>query len=570
MTSTDCKSTKIENTPDGVIGTVRRSAPIILYGFLSFIAVYPVLIVKIPLLADYPSHLAGIHIQTSIANSPDLQAHYELHWKPLPNLAMQFILPPLAKVFSLFDAGRIFIAAAILLPVAGVAVLRKVIHGRVGYAPAYAFLPAYNLVLAWGFLNFLFTSGLCLLAFAGWIASRYWRPLPRIALFSVVAIILYFAHLFAFATYAVLIAVYTIRSAPGPTPWRARRYLTDLAVAGAQFIGPALLLVPTLLSGRASYTDFNGWASRYRTLMSPAYSVGTPADLLLITLAALVLFWALRYKRLTLASEIRLPLIVLAVLAMFMPEWLMQTWGANLRLPIIAVFILLAGATLHLPAGRGRLAMAAVFFALFIARIGAVAEIWSDDARKIAEFRAAALSIPIGARVIPVQPPTSDTPELRGGFGQAYWGMTALLAIDRSAFVPTLFTDDMKQLLSVTAENALIDSPFGGPATPGQIQEGAGIEARGLPPRTSLKGYRSYWTDWPHRFDYMVALHTKASLDNLEPLLKPVHTGSFFTIYRIESGSCRPADLATPDQAPRVCGPDDDAASGVNRVSTAR
>lgn len=192
-----------------------------------------------------------------------------------------------------------------------------------------------------------------------------------------VAIVLYFAHLFAFATYAVLVAVYTIRPAPGPTPWLAGRCLTDLAVAGAQFVGPALLLLPTLFSGEASYTDFNGWPSRFRTFLSPVYSVGTPADVLLITLAALVLYWAVRDRRISLAREIRLPLIVITGIAVVIPEWLMQTWGANLRLPAIAVLILLAGATLRLPPVRWQIILSTAFIALFIARIGAVAEVWS-------------------------------------------------------------------------------------------------------------------------------------------------------------------------------------------------
>ncbi|MDH5555964.1 MAG: hypothetical protein OEZ03_01365 [Alphaproteobacteria bacterium] len=558
MSSTDRQNQHANRIQAGSIGSLQRWAPVILYALLALIAVYPVFIVDIPPLTDYSPHLAEIHIQTTIANNPDLQAHYAFNWKPLPNLAMQLIIPPLTAIFSLFDAGKIFVAAAILLPVAGTAILRKTIHGYVGYAPAFAFLPAYNMALMWGFLNFLFTSGLCLMAFAGWVASSHWRPQTRIALFSVVAIILYFFHLFAFAIYAVLIAVYTIRPALEPGSWPVRKCLGDLAGAGAQFIGPALLLLPTLFSGEASYTDFNGWPSRFRAILSPVYSVGTPADILLITLASLVLYWALRNRRITLAPEIRLPLIVITGLAIIIPEWLMQTWGANIRLPAIAVFILLAGATLRLPPVRWQITLAAIFLTLFVVRVWTVAEVWRDDAQKFAEFRTAALSIPIGARVVPMQPIPDETPDVHNGFAQAYWGMTALLVIDRSAFVPSLFTDATKQLVSATDANSLIDSPFGTPATLKEIEEGAEIEQRGLPPVTSAKGKRTYWTDWPHRFDYMVAVHVKRPLASLEPLLEPVHTGSFFTIYRIIPGSCWLTGAAPSDPAQRFCRPDSD------------
>jgi len=537
-----------ERNPDRTY--VRRYAPAFVYAVLSVIAIYPVLITDIPSLVDYPAHLAGIHIQMAIADNPALQAHYTLHWRPLPNLAMEVVVPLLVRVVSLFDAGRIFIGAAILLPVAGTVVLRKVLHGRVGYAPAFAFIPAYNIALAWGFLNFLVGSGLCLLAFAGWIASRHWRAPARMVLFSAVALVLYFTHLLAFAAYAVMVAAFALQPVLASARWFTRRNLAALAIDGAQFIGPALLLLPALFSGEAGYSEFKGVASRFKALFSPAYSVGSAADLLVFILAVMFLYWAVRNRRITLVPEIRLPLISIILFAAVIPEWLMQAWGANIRLPTIAVLIVLAAARLQLPPMRGQLVLSGVFFVLFIIRVWDVSEFWVEDAHKFAEFRAAAASIPVGARVIPVQAKLDGTLDIRGGFAQAYWTMPTLLAIDRSAFIPNLFTDASKHLVSVTPANYQIDTPFGRPADLEQTVSGAAYELRGAPAPFDRYGSREFWTDWPHRFDYMVVVNETRPILGLEPLLQPVHRGSFFAIYRIVPGSCSIDPTAQEDYVP--------------------
>ena len=51
-------------------------------------------------------------------------------------------------------------------------------------------------------------------------------------------------------------------------------------------------------------------------------------------------------------------------------------------------------------------------------------------------------------------------------------------------------------------------------------------------PRTGGIGRVAYWHDWPRHFDMAVGLHFGAT-PPLPPALRPVHQGSFFTLYRV-------------------------------------
>jgi hypothetical protein len=42
----------------------------------------------------------------------------------------------------------------------------------------------------------------------------------------------------------------------------------------------------------------------------------------------------------------------------------------------------------------------------------------------------------------------------------------------------------------------------------------------------------AYWADWPRQFDMAIGLHFGADA-LLPPALRPVHRGSFFTLYQV-------------------------------------
>jgi len=530
------------------------------YLLVAAAALFPVLTVGIPPLVDYPAHLAGTYILSSLADDPTLQANYEVVWRPLPNLAMELLALPLVGALGIYGTGKFIVALAILTPVAGVAALRKALYGEVGYAPAIGFLATYNMCLTWGFINLLLTLGLALMLYATWIATRDRSGTLRIVCFGAAAIALYFGHLFAFATYGLLVGIDTLQDVLKKRGLPVRTAAATLIMSGSQFVAPAVLMTIGVLASTGGYMEYGSLAGKMRALMSPFFSVGTAFDFLLAIFAASVLASTAYTGRLTVAPRMRYSLIALIAVAIVMPEWLMQTWLADIRMPVVIALVAVSAVRIQMQPGYASIVMVAAIAALFASRTWDISTRWSQVDRDYAEFRAALSTIPKGSRILPSQPLPEDTPERAGNFPQLYWGLPTIAAIERSAFVPTLFTDPSKQILHASARNEIIDTPYGRPPTMEELEKGADISLRGAVPERIDTGQVNFWTDWPHRFDYAVVLFAQPSGDGIGTLLDPVVSGSYFTIYRIAGGSCHlmSSDVATPAES--VCVRDKNAA----------
>ena len=68
---------------------VRKYA--VVYGLLAAIVLYPIAMVRVPGLEDYPNHLARMYILSHYNESEALQRFYEVRWRPIPYLGMDAI-----------------------------------------------------------------------------------------------------------------------------------------------------------------------------------------------------------------------------------------------------------------------------------------------------------------------------------------------------------------------------------------------------------------------------------------------------------------------------------------------
>ncbi|MGO8919098.1 MAG: hypothetical protein ACLQJR_24620, partial [Stellaceae bacterium] len=116
----------------------RRAA--LLFAALFAAAALPVLLCDTLPLFDYPNHLARMHILADFAQSPALQRYYEIAWRPLPNLAMDLVVPPLAGLLPLAWAGKAFVLLTLFLLAGGAATLNRVLFGRWSAWSCLAFL----------------------------------------------------------------------------------------------------------------------------------------------------------------------------------------------------------------------------------------------------------------------------------------------------------------------------------------------------------------------------------------------------------------------------------------------
>jgi hypothetical protein len=523
----------------GWVGWVeaRRWAVLALYLALTGIALYPVLSVAVPPLVDYPNHLARMHVLANWASDPALQQNYVVNWRLLPNMAEDLIVPLLARFMPLYAAGKVFVVLTLLSLLGGTIALRKVVVGRVGFWPVLTFLVLYNEALFWGFLNYLFTAGLAMAAFAGWIAMRARPAFLRIAVFATVAVALYVGHLFGLLIYALLVAGYELwrlRARPAPV----RRQLGDWAVAGAQFLVPAahfLIWVARNASTDGARTAFGTIADRFDVFAAPV-NVGLQAvdeAALLFLIGVWLLF--LLSAGVRLAPPLRLPVLIVAVVTLAMPVYLSGVWGTHVRLPVVLACLLIAGAEVTRPAWRAEPFVAAAALFLIVIRTGAIAGEWRGVDRDIAELRQAMAAMAPGARLLPVRDDADIQAQRSPFYARQFWHMASLAVIERSVFLPTEFTGHTM----VDAAPALrrIDTPAGDPITPDMLIEDADAATSRFPLGHSLERYmRTFWVGWPQNFDYVLEFRFD-KLRNPDPRhLVPLRRGSYFDIYRVSPG----------------------------------
>ena len=140
------------------------------------VTLIPLALVHIPPLVDYPNHMARMQILVDDGRSEHLRQYYQIRWDILPNLAIDVLVPALARFVGIETAGKIFIGLTLFLLAGGVIALHYALHQHWSWWPLMAFFFLFNSILLWGFLNYLFGLGVALFIFAGWVAHRH-RPL---------------------------------------------------------------------------------------------------------------------------------------------------------------------------------------------------------------------------------------------------------------------------------------------------------------------------------------------------------------------------------------------------------
>lgn len=514
------------------LGTVWLTAA--LYAMLAAIALYPIYFVAVPPLVDYPNHLARMHILARWEEIPALQQNYAVHWTLQPNMAMDLIVPQLARFMSIYTAGKVFIAATMMMLVGGTVALRKVLYGRVGLWPVLSFLLLYNHALFWGFLNYLFAAGLALLAFSGWIALRERPCLFRAMLFSGASFVIFVAHLFGLLVYGLLIFGYEcwrMRAVAVPRGEIAKAW----TITTVQFLVPAALFVRWAVSQDAAVKPLNEYgsiATKAVALMSPVH-FGLPwIDIPTMIFLALVFALCRSDKSIGFAGPLKLPVLLLALAAIAMPNYLFGVWGTDLRLPTIIACIAIAGVRIGAQARRTANLVLLAAIAMFAVRTGAISHTWADFDRKFREFRDATALIEVGSKVIAIED-EEDVPDGKLPiYGMQFWHLAALAIVERSVFLPTLFTGHVA--VDAAPDLKKIDTPAGIPVSRHVLKVTADSKKSPVPLGYEVNRYnRIYWVGWPENFDYAVSVRFVNSANPFPALLAPIGSGTFFDIYRV-------------------------------------
>src|SRR5215469_2408978 len=79
----------------------------------------PLLDFRVPPLSDYINHLARCYVIALDGRDTVLAQFYSIDWQLIPNLAIDLIVPPLARIVDIYTAGQIFLVSTVFLLLAG-------------------------------------------------------------------------------------------------------------------------------------------------------------------------------------------------------------------------------------------------------------------------------------------------------------------------------------------------------------------------------------------------------------------------------------------------------------------
>jgi len=492
----------------------------------------PLWCVWAPAMPDYPAHLASF----SLIEQGTGNAFYHLHWAFVPNLAAEVLVPWLAHLTGVVAATKLFITAAIFLWVLGPGAVHRALYGRTGIAPLFGSFFAYNANFTWGFFNYYFSAGLSFAIFAAWVASDRRNGPLRLIGFTIAVTLLYFCHVFAAASLALMIAGFEVAQNFRLEDRRfmalARRGLR-VAVIYAPAAFAFLFLKPRDPGNDGMIFDLaDTMLDRFESLIQHSFD-DAAYGLSIALFAGLALAIYLRKARLHPAMWVALGLLLVG--AVFAPEWAFGGWAVHLRLPAVFGAMLFASAELPmLPATRT--ALVALVLMVIAGSAATLAQNWLGYDRQFREFQAALEEVPRGSRMLTVLDGDAigDRPD------QPYWHMAEFAVPERGVFTPLLFTTKGQHVVQLNPPYEKYAAASAQQGSPPDVDELGFLAAGQMDADEDMQEDMPYLNHFQCHFDIAVVVHLDGKRTKVPPMLRLRHAGTFFSFYDIlPDRSCR-------------------------------
>ena len=490
----------------------------------------PTLVVSIPAMVDYPNHLARMHILAAVG-TPAENPFYTVRWSAYPNLAMDVIVPWLARVMSVEAATKLFLLVSQLLIVSGAVVFEWTVkkrHQLSGYA---ALVVLYSLPFAWGFLNFQFTLGLALwgLAAAERLNASRWPV--RLAVHTLFVVVLFFGHLFALGLYAATLGLLELSRLSRAT---SPEVATRVVLLGLPVVA---VLAATHIAGGTVGNGTTEWelASKLRSVFRGLN--GYNAELAAICAAALIMaiYMLFRSGVLTLSPTGRWVAGGLVLLFLAMPYRLFGTAYVDVRVLVAAVLIVPAFVFVDPHRSRWS-ARAAGALATVVIVVNATVSgaVWIGYQSEYKNLTTSFRLLGTSARVLVAS--SRDGEDLL----ELPMHHAPTLAVSANAFVPSLYAFPGMQPIEAASQVAHLrieDIRYLAPV-PFQILQKtvAGTSESAVP---------LFVRQWVREFDFVYLVGPRVA-DPVPGVLQEIAAGNRFVLYRINS-----TGIATPLQPPR-------------------
>jgi hypothetical protein len=486
------------------------------------LAIGPVFAVDMPAMRDYPNHLAVMSV-LSRSGTPAENPFYQVAWTFNTNIAMELVVPLLARLIGLAAAGKAFLLLTELLVIGGAMAVERAVRARLELSPLAAALFLYSLPFAWGFINFEFGLGVALCAIAAWLATAGRWPLARALLHTIFVLILFVAHLLALGIYGVTLGIHEL--------WRVRsgqasvrQALTTMAVLAA----PAVVILAGMLvfghsvAGATSETEWRfDLKPRWVFEAMNGYSfLLSSAGMGLLIFGFFVFGWRGYLK---LAGSGAWIAIGFAILYLAVPNRLMDTAFNDIRILTAAAFILPGFVQLTFPNRAWRRAAFCAATGCALLNLALVWWVWltyrSDYAAMMTSFKRLA-----GDSTILVA--DSYPPGKPGGERTDYpfYHAPTLAVAYANALVSSLFTYPGDRPVTLRPAYRQFAQPgFLAPKLAALPDIASGAH----------KDVPVYLQSWPSKYDYVYVLGPPAP-NPMPLLLHELDAGQRFVLYGID------------------------------------
>ena len=488
------------------------------YILLCVVSLLPFVLIANPPILDFANHAARLSLACNI-HDPAVADMYVYRLGIIPNLAVDLANAPLCGLLGPSAVLKAVTAGSLaLIYFCGWTIQRKLFGSPNAFLlllPAVAF----NLVTTMGYINFLAGAaiGCAMIALA---LGREKKFTQLLLIGNVGGIVLFFCHIFALAFVGVFFFGLMLRDQP-----RTVRGFATAALKTAAMFALPLVMVPLVPSeGKPLAIHYIGKIRVLPALFMAPHP--NPSVFGLLFLAPLYLL--IRNRRVEIHPALRVPLAVLALYVLLVPNGIQDAIDIDSRTAIPLAYLFFMSLR---PIDKEREISGTLFGAsAALVGYGAVmaALIWLPFSRQVEELRGAFGVLPPEASVFSVA--AEDGPRMRV-FPFGYNHLTSYATVDRRVFNPLEFSGIGMQPLSSTPKFAPIDSPGSFPVTPAQ--------ARKLEHPTAdlqnemLKGNGRFKLRWPEHFDYVIFYHFGHFANFRPELLTEVHRGSFFSILKV-------------------------------------
>lgn len=390
---------------------------------------------------DYPNHLARMDILARYHQVLLFQQHYGILFEPIPNLAMDLIVPPLAHWTGAILAGKVFLVAILCVYSYGCYVLAAEIFGH-ETPPAFAPLFfIYNSTFLWGLINYVAGVALFLVSFALWLRWRKHWTVGRFAGFSALVFLCYLSHLSSIAILGV--AVGSILAWELLT--RRARWTAPL-ISGCAAL-PAVLAYFSFMSGsgRVGHMDLNTVAGKLSGLLCIFRGYNVLADAALVLgLAAVTLFLLSKLINASANMLALLPGAALLVAYFACPRVMYTSSAADARFVWPAYILLALSFRIRIPKPERTLGVALIV-SLFLAHVGVIWWDWHAQSAVIGRIVASFAKLPRGSTLYPAFFKTNGIDATKREHGLEHVACYAV--ITRDAYVPSVFAISGQQPL---------------------------------------------------------------------------------------------------------------------------